>query len=74
MVVRLLLDQLRGHVERGALDRGQHKGVQTEVPGEAEVTELGPTFGVEEDVLGFDVPVADAVRVDIGERPGGGRV
>lgn len=32
VVIRLLLDQLGTHVQRGPLDRGQHKGGETHGP------------------------------------------
>ena len=72
VVVRLLLYQLRGHVERGALgvsnwslrkfqesfnlDGGEDKGVEAKVPREAKVTKLGSAVAVEQNVLRLDVP------------------
>ena len=55
------------HVEWSALDGGQHEGVEAEVPGKPEVTELGPALGVQEDVLRLDVPVEDPVGVEVVE-------
>ena len=71
VVVRLLLYQLRGHVERGALgvsnwflkfqksfnlDGSEDKGVEPKVPREAKVAKLGSAVAVEQNILGLDVP------------------
>ena len=71
MVVRLLLDQLWGHVERGALlsadfkmqipnssdlDGGEDESVESQIPCKSKITKLGSAFTVQQNVLRLDVP------------------
>jgi hypothetical protein len=46
VVVGRLIDQLGGHVERGALDGGADVSVETEVARETKVAEFGASVGV----------------------------
>jgi hypothetical protein len=67
-----------GHTEYGftrgsvaglpTFDRGQHNGVDGHGAREAEVAELDPPVGPEQDVLGLDVAVDDPVRVQVVQR------
>lgn len=77
VVVRLLLDQLRRHVQRGALglaeqpvylDRGEHNRVRAHRAREAEVAELDDAVVADEDVLGLHIPVDNAVFVQVEQR------
>ena len=62
VVVRLLLNQLWGHVERGALlcadfkmqipngsdlDGGEHESVESQIPCKPKITKLGSAFTVQ---------------------------
>ena len=67
VVVGLLVDHLRGHVERRPLDGGEHESVDRQVPREPEVAELGDAVGVDQNVLGLDVAMQDPVRVEVVE-------
>ena len=78
VVVRLLLYQLRGHVERGALgvsnwslikfqksfnlDGGEDEGVEAKVPREAKVAKFGSAVAVKENILRLDVPEQHSVE------------
>ncbi len=56
MVVRLLLYDLGGHVERRALDRRQEVRVEVHDSGETKVAQLHAPVGAEEDVLRLYIP------------------
>mmetsp|Transcript_23406 Transcript_23406/g.56011 ORF Transcript_23406/g.56011 Transcript_23406/m.56011 type:complete len:249 (-) Transcript_23406:293-1039(-) len=68
VVVGLLLHQLRRHVQRGALDGGEHHRVAGHGPREAKVAELHGPIAPDEDVLRFHVPVDDPVGVEVVQR------
>ena len=65
VVVRQLLHQLRRHVERRTLDRGQHDRIGRHRPREAEIAELHDSIGGYQYVLRFHVSVDDAMRMQI---------
>ena len=79
MVVRLLLDQLWGHVERGALlcadfkmqipngsnlDGGEDESVESQIPCKPKITKLGSAFTVQQNVLRLDVPEQNQDLID----------
>ena len=79
MVVRLLLNQLWGHVERGALlcagfkmqipkssdlDGGEDESVESQIPCKPKITKLGPAFTVQQNVLRLDVPEQNQDLID----------
>lgn len=65
MVVGLLLNKFRGHIERGPFNRMQDLRVGGHSPRKAEVAELDHTICGEEDILRFHIPVNNAVRMQV---------
>ncbi len=63
--VLLLTEQFRGHEEVGALCSHVLGGGEEFT--DSEVAELGIELGVEDNVLGLDVPMDDTVVVQVGE-------
>jgi len=61
LAIGVIIDQLRGHLQGRALDGLEHHGVATHGPCEAEVADFDDALGAEEDVLGLEVAVDDAV-------------
>ena len=55
VVVRLLLHQLRSHVQRGALDRSEDHCVTRHGACKAKVTQLDGAVRADQDVLGLHV-------------------
>ena len=68
VVVRLLLQELRRHVERRALYRCEHRGLLRHGASEAKVAEHDARVGAEQDVLWLHVAVDHAVGVQVVER------
>ena len=79
MVVRLLLNQLWGHVERGALmcadfkmqipngsnlDGGEDESVESQIPCKPKITKLGSAITVQQNVLRLDVPEQNQDLID----------
>lgn len=64
-VVRLLLHELGCHVQGRSLDAGQDDRVGGHRPREAEVAELDPAVGADQNVLRLHVAVNDAVGVEV---------
>jgi hypothetical protein len=63
--IRLLLNQLGGHVQRGALNAREHHRVVAHRPSEAEVGELHGPVAAHQNVLGLHVAVNDALAVEV---------
>lgn len=64
-IIGLLIDQLGGHVERGALDRGEHLGVVGHGSSESEIAQFDDSVGANEDILGLHVSVDDSVGMKV---------
>jgi hypothetical protein len=68
VVVWLLLHQLWRHIQRGALDAGEHHGVGAHGTSETKVTELDCATSPDQDVLRLHVSVDDSVAVKVVQR------
>ena len=69
MIVGLFLDNFGGHVERSSFEGGEDLGLVAHVAGKPKIAEFNDPVGGHEDILGFHVPVGDAVGVDVVEGP-----
>ena len=69
MIVWLLLDNFGGHVERSSFEGGEYFSLVAHVAGKSKIAEFNDPVGGHEDILGFHVPVSDAVGVDVVECP-----
>lgn len=63
MVVRLLLDHFRRHVERSALEGSQHFCLIAHAASEPEIAQFYNTIAGHENVLGFHISMSDAIGV-----------